>query len=1180
MTLSPGTRLGPYEVLALLGKGGMGEVYRATDTRLGRTVALKVLPEDFLESEEKKQRFEREARVLASLNHPGIAAIYSFEEIPGSSSSASSVSRHLLVMELVEGKGLDRVIPKTGLPLPQFFEIAIALADALSAAHQKGITHRDLKPANVMVTDDGHVKILDFGLARVVDQESGSGETDETLQKLTHAGTIVGTIPYMSPEQVEARPLDHRTDIFSLGVVLYEMATGGRPFSGDSSPALMSSILRDEPKPLSRLRPEMPDGLSRLVGRCLEKRPGDRIQTASEILAELKALCRAHESGAGVSAPTAGASSGAARPEEGFWVAVLPYKHRGTDPSLEALADGMTEEIVTGLSRFSYLRVVSRSSMSRYANAAVDVRAVGKEIGARYVMEGSLRHAGAQLRVTVQLVDASTGAHLWAETYDRPFSAADIFAIQDDLVPRIVSTCADHFGVLARSISDAVRGREAGRLSPYDALMRGFGYHHRLTPVEHAEAREALERAVQQAPANADCWAMLSWIYSHEHAHGFNVRPGSLERALAAARRAVDIAPSNHLAQQALAVVLFFRKETASCLSAAERAIALNPLDGSNEAIFLITFSGEWERGCTLIRRAMDLNPHHPRWYGVVLAMNEYRMAHYRAAVDEIVKANAPDVFWTNALLAAAHGELGELTAARTALQDLLSQKEDFAQSAGELMGKWFEPQMAGHLMEGLRKAGLDVPVPARSGGAPSARDASVAIAVLPFADMSAAKDQEYLCEGMAEEIMNALVRVDGIRVASRTSAFRAGRDGGDLAAIARALSVGHVLEGSVRTAGPRIRVTARLTDAAAGFQVWSEKFDRDVTDVFAVQDEIAAGVVEAVRSRLAPGQAALQPRPQLRNLEAYQHFLMGRHLRFTKNDHGSALISLERAVALDPSYGPSWVALADIHVLAAAYGMRPSSEAISAAKAELLTADRLQGETGDARYVEGMIAFCERRWADADRAIDRAMQIEPGNVQAHCWSGMLLSIRGRTEEAIEALERARELDPLAPYPYAMTGFCLLSLRRAADAARFAGQALAFDEDNLLALWVSGAADVSGARFDQAVSRLERAAARARSNPFTQGTLGWVLAAAGRTSEAHGVLEALRARAVPGATVVSEAWLLAALGDADGAFEVLRRACDEKQLLVPFIGMPGLDPLRSDPRFPAFVEKLGLAAPR
>jgi tetratricopeptide (TPR) repeat protein len=318
----------------------------------------------------------------------------------------------------------------------------------------------------------------------------------------------------------------------------------------------------------------------------------------------------------------------------------------------------------------------------------------------------------------VQLVDALTGAHLWAETYDRRFQPDQVFAMQDELIPRIVSTCADTFGVLARSISDAVRGKEPGQLSPYEALMRGFGYHHRLTPGEHADARDALERAVEQAPGNADCWAMLSWVYSHEYGHGFNPRPGSLERALVAARRAVDLAPSNHLALQALGVVLFFRKNIAGCLHAAERALALNPLDGSNEAIFLITFSGDWERGCALIERAMELNPHHPGWYRLMFSFNEYRKANYRAALDEAVKANVPGFFWTNVMLSAAHAQLGELEAAHHAVRDLLAQKEGFAESARDTIEKWLDPQLSADLIEGLRKAGLEIV--ASQGGHPS----------------------------------------------------------------------------------------------------------------------------------------------------------------------------------------------------------------------------------------------------------------------------------------------------------------------------------------------------------------------------------------------------------------------------------------------------------------------------
>jgi eukaryotic-like serine/threonine-protein kinase len=279
-----GQRFGSYQLAARIGAGGMGEVYRARDTKLNRDVAIKVLLPAVADDPDRLARFSREAQLLASLNHPHICTIHDV----GRKSSIV-----YLVMELLEGRTLDRLIPLGGVSLEQFFDIAIALADALAAAHRKRITHRDLKPVNVMVSDDGHVKVLDFGLARVTEPDS-----ELTGAALTQAGTIVGTMPYMSPEQIECKPLDPRTDIFSLGIILYEMATGRRPFAGDSTPALMVSILKDQPPLVGELRPDVPPDASRLIGRCLEKDPADRIQTAAEILAALKAQRRAWESGA------------------------------------------------------------------------------------------------------------------------------------------------------------------------------------------------------------------------------------------------------------------------------------------------------------------------------------------------------------------------------------------------------------------------------------------------------------------------------------------------------------------------------------------------------------------------------------------------------------------------------------------------------------------------------------------------------------------------------------------------------------------------------------------------------------------------------------------------------------------------------------------------------------------
>ncbi len=754
MTLVPGSRLGAYEIVAGLGAGGMGEVYRAVDSRLGRAVALKVLPESTAGDPDALARFEREARSVAALNHPHIVTLHSIEEADGI---------RFLTMELVEGQTLDRLIPAGGVSLARLLDVAVALADALAAAHAKGITHRDLKPANVMVSDDGRVKVLDFGLARPAEPvPSGDGTT--RLQ-LTQEGSIVGTVPYMSPEQLEAKPCDHRSDLFSLGIVLYEMATGERPFRGDSSPAVMAAILRENPKSIREVRPALPAELARLVARCLEKVPADRIQSAHELLAELKLLRRLHELGSGPSAASVAAQPAAPPPS----------------------------------------------------------------------------------------------------------------------------------------------------------------------------------------------------------------------------------------------------------------------------------------------------------------------------------------------------------------------------------------------------------------------------IAVLPFADMSAARDQDWFCEGMSEEIMNALARVRGLRVASRTSTFKASRENSDLATIARALSVSHALEGSVRTAGSRLRVTARLTEIASDRPVWSERYDREVDDLFAVQDEIAGGVVDAVRARLAPGEQAVRARPEAANLEAYRAHLRGRFLRHTKNDHAGALAAFAEAVRLDPSYAPAWIGLAEVNLLATHYGVLSTATACAVADEALAIAARLEGETADSLYVASIRAYLLRDWAATDELRRRALELEPRHVHVLGNGGLVLGARGRIEEALPILERARAADPLAAFPCAATGACLVVARRFTEAELYFDDALAFEPENALALWGAGMARIALGKADEGIAALEKVVALSHRGAFFVGLLGWALATVGRHDEARALLAELRRRPATAAVLVSDAWLLGALGEMDEAFELLDRADRELQPFVLFTGFPTYDTLRPDPRFARLVERLGFA---
>jgi len=1027
-----GQTLGHYRVTAAIGAGGMGEVYRATDTKLGRDVALKVLPPDVARDPERLARFQREARAIAALNHPHIVTIFSVEETDGV---------HFLTMELVEGQSLDRLISSSGLPVEQIVEIASALADALAAAHEKGIVHRDLKPANVMVSSDGRVKVLDFGLAKDIRADS-SNDATLTSAGRTQAGIVMGTPAYMSPEQVAGRPLDHRTDIFSLGIILYEMATGHRPFEGTSSAELASAILRDTPAAITSARSDLSADLARIIRRCLEKDPRHRVQTARDVSNEFRDLER-HTSQTSASGATsasrgvAGRDSGAARTDEGFWVAVLPFKYNGGNADLNALAGGLTEDIVTGLSRFSYLRVIARGSTVKYSSESGDVRAIGKELGARYVMEGSLRQAGTRLRLAVQLVDTATGAHLWAETYDRPFSPEAVFELQDELVPRIVSTVAETHGVLPYSMSQTLRNRNPDELTPYEALLRGFAYFKHVNAADHEGARAALEKAVQQAPGNADCLAMLAMLYREEKGHGFNLRPDPLGRALAAARRAVDAAPSNHLAHHALASVLFFRREMQAFRSSAQRAMELNPMDGFTFGYmgFLISFSGDWERGCALMEKARSLNPNHPGWYWFPPFLDAYRKADYRTALEFALKVNMPG-FWRNELaLAATYGQLGELELAQRAAQELLSVRPDFANVAREECSKWWQPDLVEQIIDGLRKAGLEITAEAKLTSSPvrpeltstlgsgAARaEEGFWVAVLPFKYTGNNADLTALVEGLTEDIITGLSRFSYLKVIARTSTSRFANQSLDMRSVGKELGARYVMEGNLRQAGTKLRLAVQLVDTTTGAHLWAENFERTFSpeSVFALQDELvprivstvadAHGILPHTMSEAIRGKSPEQLNPYEAVLRCF-----GYAERVTPEEHAIARDALERAVQVAPTYAYAWAMLSMVNSAEYDLGFNPKPEPLERALQAARRAVELDSAGHRGYQALALVLFLRREIQAFRTAAERAIALNPMDGCNVAQLGAYIAYAGEWDRGCALVEHAVQLNPNHP---------------------------------------------------------------------------------------------------------------------------------------------------------------------
>jgi len=1036
MPLASGTRLGFYKILSPIGSGGMGEVYRATDTRLGREVAVKVLPAEVANDPDRLARFHREARAVAALNHPNVVTLYSVEESDGV---------HFLTMELVDGQTLDHLISANGLPAARIVELAGALAEALAAAHEKGIVHRDLKPANVMVTNEGRVKVLDFGLAKDVGAHTS---TDATLTSAgrTQAGVVMGTPAYMSPEQVSGRTLDHRTDIFSLGVLLHEMATGRQPFDGTSSAELISAILRDQPPLVTEARPDLPSDLARVIRRCLEKDPRHRVQTARDVSNEFRDMARMASGSKPLATSTSRTvairDSGVTRTEEGFWVAVLPFRYSGGNAELKALAEGLSEDTVTGLSRFSYLRVIARGSTAKYSSESGDVRAIGKELGARYVMEGSLRQSGTKLRLAVQLVDSVSGAHLWAETYGRAFSPETLFELQDDLVPRIVSTVADMYGVLPRSMGEVLRSRSEDQLTPHEAVLRTFGYFERLSPEEHAAVKRILERAVKKAPDQADCWAMLSMIYRGEYAQGFNAEPDPLGRALAAAQRALEIAPANHLAYFAQATTLFFQKEKLDFRVAAERAIALNPLDGSTIAFLgmLMAHSGDWEHGCKLVESSLQLNPRHSGLMHVALFSNAYRQGKYEEALEALLRTNTPGYFHIHGMRAATLGQMGKRDAAQKALKDLLALRPDFASAARPEYEKWFGPDLVEHLLDGLRKAGLEIaddpatPVPAPlaasvvTGSGANRADEGFWVAVLPFKYTGGGStDLAALAEGMTDDIVTNMSKFSYLRVIARSSTARYAQAAIDVRSVAKDLGARYVMEGSIRQAGSKTRIATQLVDAITGASLWAETYDRAYTPdtMLDLLDDVVPRIVATVgdtQGILAHSMTEALRRRNWETLTPYEALLrsFGFHQHVSATEHRDGVRALERAVEQAPDRAECWAMLSWLYRAEYTHGYNPRPEPMERSLAAARRAVDLSPSNQLAHAALASAFFFRRELGSFRPAAERALALNSMEGYITAFLGLHFAYSGDWERGCALAERATRLNPNHPGWYWM----------------------------------------------------------------------------------------------------------------------------------------------------------------
>jgi eukaryotic-like serine/threonine-protein kinase len=1283
-------QLGHYQVLSRLGAGGMGEVYLAEDSRLGRKVALKLLPAEFTQDAERVRRFEREARAASALNHPNIVTIHEIGQVD---------DLHYIVTEYIEGQTLRHVL-STPLDLPAALDIAVQAASALSAAHEVGIVHRDIKPENLMLRPDGYIKVLDFGLAKLTELQTPApgNEAPTVADSETEAGVVMGTVGYMSPEQVRGQRVDARTDIFSLGVVLYEMLAGRAPFAGATKADVLATVLQTEPLPLTQHSRAVPETLGWIVAKALRKERAERYQTARDLLVDLKRLKQELELEASLKragelalnreaaldrADRQASAKAANQPQPDAYetkrvkpqvqrrssrkaidsLAILPLLNTSADPNSEYLSDGITESIIAAVSGLPKLRVMAWSTVSRYKRERVAPQEIGQALGVRAVLTGRIVQLSDRLVIKTELVDTSDGSHLWGEHYN--FNPSDVFAVEAEIAKEISEQLLLRLtGAEKRQLAK----RATDNTQAYHAYLRGRYYWNKRTDENVRKAIEYFKQAIDCDPCYALAYAGLADAYVILGAFGVaTLPPGeAYPKAKEAATKALEIDETLAEAHASLAfslaqydwdwsaaerefkralelkpgyavahhwygfIYLVARGALDEAIAEVKRAHELDPLSltiSSNLGL-LLYLARRYDQAIEQYQHTLEMERHfaYTHWQ---LALAYEQKALYEEAIAELQKAIALSGRSLQPLAQLGHAyavagkrdqalavlaELNELaqqnyvspsrTAAIYVGLGQIEQAFEWLERAYHERDSWliwlkFDPVMDElrtdrrftSLLERIGLANDVAPTAKPLVGATQAvrsasskrrsRKAINSLAILPLVNSSHDPNMEYLSEGITESIINNLSQLPKLKVMARSTVFRYKGQAVSPQQVGRELDVCAVLAGGVLQLDDNLVISTELINVADGTQLWGEQYKRKLSDIFAVQEEIAQEITEKLRLKLTGEEKRRLARRHTQNTAAYQVYLKGRYY-WNKRDVASLKKAVEhfrQAIELDPSYAAAYSGLSDCYTLLVVREALAPEEGFAKAKAAAGRALQIDEAFAEAHASLGHALLHNWEWADAERELRRAIELNPGYPSAHHWYSEHLTALGRCEESIAELKLAGELDPLSLVISADLGRAFYYARAYDQVLEQEAKTLEMEPNFWLSHINLGRAYTQKGLQAEALARLQKARELSAGNTEVLSFLGFAHAAAGMRDEAVELLRALDEQAQRGYVPPYHfAIVHAGLGEKERAFEWLEHAFEKRAVdLFTLKVEPMFDGLRADPRFTDLLRRVGLA---